>query len=162
MRAKPVTVAGVLVAAVATSACGQKPRTFDTKVEILRVRPISRDPKTNEVLTVDVEVSFLDCPGEQRKMSRGDKAFAACIMKHQPKEQVAAKLWYGKVDDDHFGNQIVKLAECDRKPDPRDEASYEVIQDCEDIIVNGVNVGVHCDRKPSKELLAKCPWFKKR
>jgi hypothetical protein len=161
MRWSGVVMAMGLSGALASSGCSQKPRTFDTNVEIVRIRPINRDPDTNEVRTVDVEVSFADCPGEQRKMIRGDKAFAACIMKHQSKDKVPAKLWYGKVDDEHLGNKIVKLADCDRKPDPKDEASFEVIQDCEDILVNGVSVGVHCDRKPSKELLAKCPWFKK-
>jgi hypothetical protein len=61
-----------------------------------------------------------------------------------------------------YKNRVVKLGECNRKIDPNDEASYEVVQDCEDMVVNGVVVGVHCDRTRNKELINKCPWFKVR
>jgi hypothetical protein len=151
-----------VVALLALAGCGDKPRAYDTNVEVLRIRPINRDPSTNEIRTVDVEVSFFDCPGEQRKTIRGDKAFAACILKQKVGDKLPVKLWYGRVSDDRYGNKIVKLGPCDRTPDPKDEASFEVVQDCEPVVVNGVDVGVHCDRRRSKALLAKCPWFKDR
>ena len=45
------------------------------------------------------------------------------------------------------------------KRDPRDARSYEVVQECSDVVVNGLKAGFHCDRKPNRELLDKCPWF---
>ena len=145
-----------------TLACSTE-KTFDTNVEIVRVRPIRRDlGDPSVVLTVDIEVSYAECPGEQRKMIRGDKAFAACVMKHKVGDKVPARLTWAMDDKGAYGNKIIKLAECERKLDPNDEASYEVVQDCEDLVVNGVVVGVHCDRKRTKELLEKCPWFRVR
>jgi hypothetical protein len=153
----------ILVAA----ACSDRPKTFDSNVEIIRIRPISRDPKTNQILTIDVELSYVDCPGEQRRMIRGDKAFAECLYSatgddphHKVGDKVPAKILFHPKPEGGYANDVVKLANCDRKIDPKDEASYEVVQDCEPLIVNGVEVGVHCDRTRNKELLKKCPWFK--
>lgn len=146
------------------AACGQGEKTYDSNVQIVRIRPIRRDlVDPTVVLTVDVEVSYVECPGEQRKMIRGDKDFAACIMKHKLNDKVPVKLaWSADAKTGAYKNRIVKLADCDRKADPNDEASYEVVQDCEEMVVNGVVVGVHCDRTRSKELVAKCPWFRVR
>jgi hypothetical protein len=163
--ALPLVGLGALLVA---TACGDKPKIFDTNVEIARIRPIRRDEKTNQILTLDVEVSFVDCPGEQKKMIRGDKAFAECLYsasgespKHKVGDKVPVKIAFGpRADGSGYENKLVKVAECTRKPDPKDEASYEVVQDCEPLVVNGVDVGVHCDRKRNRELLHKCPWFR--
>jgi hypothetical protein len=64
--------------------------------------------------------------------------------------------------DGTFKPAVLKLGDCPRVPDPNDEASFEIVQVCNDIFVNGVKVGFHCDRKPSAELLQKCPWFRPR
>jgi hypothetical protein len=162
-----LSLVGLGFVLVAT-ACGDKPKVFDTNVEIVRMRPIRRDEATNHIVTMDVEVSYTECPGEQRKMIRGDKAFAECFYsatgdnpKHKVGDKIPVKISFGpKPDGSGFRNQLVKLGNCERKIDPKDEASYEVVQDCEPIVVNGVDVGVHCDRTRNKELLKKCPWFK--
>ena len=144
--------------------CMSSPKSHKTNVEILRIRPIAVDEHHAEtVLTVDVEVSYHECPGEQRSFVRGDKEFASCIMKHSVGEKVPAKIWWGpNTERTQYVSKIMGLADCDRTPDPKDEASYEIVQDCEDMVVNGVVVGVHCDRRRNKELLATCPWFRIR
>ena len=108
-----------------------------------------------------VEVSYVECPGEQRRMLRGDADFAACFYKkYKVGDKVPAKLMWGPKGDGNYQHKIVGLSDCPKTIDPNDEAAYEVIQDCEPLIVNGVDVGVHCDRTRSKELLKKCPWFR--
>jgi len=56
---------------------------------------------------------------------------------------------------------VEKVGDCARKRDALDERSYEVVHECQDILVNGVNVGFRCVRKPTQELLNKCPWFRR-
>jgi hypothetical protein len=157
---------GVTTCWLLVAACGSEPTTYRANVEVVHVRPIRRDPATGAVLTVDVEISWFECPGEQRSTFRGDRDFAACIAATSPpvepgmKVPVAVEHARGPGDD--FRTQIHELAGCARHPDPQDEASYEVVQDCEDIVVNGVVVGVHCDRTRSADLLEACPWFRVR
>lgn len=157
--------AGLLAAltALAAVSCSAKSSEYQTNVEITRIRPIRRDDADwNHVLTIDVEVSYAECPGEQRRMIRGDADFAACILKHKVGDKVPAKLSWGPKDDGTYGHKILQLGDCVKKLDPKDEAAYEIVQDCEPIVVNDVEVGVHCDRKRSPALIDKCPWFRLR
>ncbi len=53
------------------------------------------------------------------------------------------------------------FTQCAIKPDPKEEANYELVQVCTDLQATGVTVGVHCDRTRPKELVAKCPWLRR-
>lgn len=56
----------------------------------------------------------------------------------------------------------MKFGDCPVKIDATDEANWEVVQVCKDLMVSGVAAGVHCDRTRNKELTDKCPWFKRQ
>jgi poly(hydroxyalkanoate) depolymerase family esterase len=57
---------------------------------------------------------------------------------------------------------VTKLGDCEVKQDPKDEANYEIVETCTDVKASGAVVGVHCDRTRSKELVAKCPWLRRK
>ena len=149
-------VGSVLVVAL-TPACSQKPQHFDTNVELARVEVV----KTGGGRWVDVELEYSDCPGEQREIFQADSAFADCLAKYKPGEKVPASIVWSQEADGHFDSEVEKVGDCVRKRDALDERSYEVVHECQDILVNGVNVGFRCVRKPTPELLAKCPWFRR-
>jgi hypothetical protein len=112
---------------------------------------------------MDVELLFLECPGVQRKVIRGDKAFAACARKLAKGDKLPVEIVVSyRADRGDYRNEVVKLGECERTVDPRDEASYETVQECADVVINGAVTGVHCDRTRGEALLAKCPWFRRK
>jgi len=57
---------------------------------------------------------------------------------------------------------LTRLGDCTLKQDPKDDANYEMVQTCSDIVATGAVVGVRCDRTRSKELVVKCPWLRRR
>jgi hypothetical protein len=65
-------------------------------------------------------------------------------------------------DEGHWTFEVHEAAGCKRPPDPNDEASFKMIRDCGDWVVNGAPVGFQCDYSDQKRLVQKCPWFKKR
>ncbi len=148
---------GSIVIVALTPACSQKPQHFDTNVELARVEVV----KTAGGRWVDVELEYSDCPGEQREIFQADSAFADCLSKYKPGEKVAASIVWSQEADGHFDSEVEKVGDCSRKRDALDERSYEVVHECQDILVNGVNVGFRCVRKPTQELLTKCPWFRR-
>ncbi len=151
------------VAALALLAlsCEAKPKYFDTKVTLKSVEVVARDAK-NEPQIIEVQVEYPDCPGEQLETLQGNVDFTRCALKYKIGEEVAAQIEWGPTDYGHYDSEIIKLGDCARKRDPRDARSYEVVQSCADVNVNGVKAGFHCDRKPTKELLGKCPWFARK
>lgn len=145
---------------VALGACHQT-RSYETEVEITRLSVVRRDD-AGEPLTVDVEVSYGACPGTQTEVMRGDAAFAACVAKRRVGETV-------KVVGDHVWDahgfyrwRVREFAGCARANDPADEASYGLVRECEDLEVQGAVVGFECRYAPEKELVARCPWFRRR
>jgi hypothetical protein len=130
---------------------------FDTNVELARVEVV----KTGGGRWVDVELEYSDCPGEQREIFQADSAFADCLAKYKPGEKVPASIVWSQEADGHFDSEVEKVGDCARKRDALDERSYEVVHECQDIVVNGVNVGFRCVRKPTQDLLCKCPWFRR-
>jgi hypothetical protein len=156
-RLKISVVFGCVGLLVAASSCKQKPQTFETTVELARTEVVS----TAAGRWVDVELEYSDCPGEQSEIFQADSAFADCITKHKPGEKLKASIVWSQEADGHYDSEVESIGECHRKRDALDERSYEVVHECKDLVVNGVNVGFRCVRKPSPELLAKCPWFKR-
>jgi hypothetical protein len=139
--------------------CADKTKTFDVRVEVARVRPVARDAD-QAVLAIDVELRFPECPGSAMTVIRGDRAFAECVQTLHVGQAVPATIVWHRRGDRHV-DDIVQLGGCRRVPDPRDDAWVEVVQRCEDLVENGMVVGVHCDRRRSKPLLERCPWFQR-
>jgi hypothetical protein len=140
------------------SGCG-KPVTYSTTVEVLQVQ---RFGQTGAGIT-DLELKFIDCPGDARKIIRGDKTFGQCGGKFKKGDKVRAELVVNySADRGQYRSEVVRLDDCPVKLDPKEEANYEIVQDCTDLVVSGATVGVHCDRTRNKGLVAKCPWFRRR
>jgi hypothetical protein len=139
------------------AACSDKPKTFETSVVLARTQVV----QTGRGKIIDVELEYSECPGEQQEIFQGDASFAECMAKYKPGEKLAATIVYSRLPDGHYDSEVTKIGDCGRKRDVNDDRSYELVHECHDIVVNGVPIGFHCDHKPTKELLSKCPWFKR-
>ena len=144
------------VLALAT-ACSNRTQGFDTHVLIARTEQVSAAGGR----AIDVELEYSDCPGEQREIFQADAAFADCLAQYKIGTNVEAHIVWQQEPDGHYDSEIDRVGACPRKRDALDERSYEIVHECHDIVVNGIKVGFRCNRKPTPELLAKCPWFKR-
>jgi hypothetical protein len=94
---------------------------------------------------------------------RGDKAFAACATKLEKGDKLKAEVTLAyNSERGSYQSDLVKLGDCEVKLDRKDEANYEIFQDCQDLKASGSTVGVHCNRRREGELLQKCPWLRRR
>lgn len=153
---RPFAALGFLLA---LTSC-DKPKTFDTTVEILKIRRFGQDPKAQ---VTEMELKFVDCPGETHKVIRAEKSFADCGAKLKKGDKVPSSivLSYNR-ERGTYRSDFAKIDGCEVKIDPKDEANYELVQTCRPVVATGVEVGVHCDRTRGPELLAKCPFLRRR
>jgi hypothetical protein len=158
-RASREVIAAAAVAAVAVSACSKRSTTYEAKVRLVRVENVRVDA-TAKATDVDVELEYVDCPGEQLEVLRGDAAFADCMKQYKNGEEVKVKIdHHWQADRVRWDWDVVEIGGCKRPPDADDISSFDTVQECEPIVANGVTEGFHCNRTPQKELLRKCPWF---
>jgi hypothetical protein len=151
----------MVATAIAVVSCGEKPQHYTTTVEVMQVQRMGQD-KSAPGMT-DLDLKFLECPGEARKIIRGDKTFGPCGAKFKKGDKITAEVVLNYSSErGQYRDEIVKLDDCPVKLDPKEEANYEIVQDCKDLTVSGAVVGVHCDRTRNKELVAKCPWLRRR
>jgi hypothetical protein len=153
--------AAVLGLVATIPSCHRAPKRFDTRIELVSTRTMGGQGGKAPTL-IELEMRFIDCPGEVYRVMRGDKALAECAGTMKPGEKVSAviEMSYDK-DRENYRDEVVKLGTCDVKLDPKEEANYETVQVCRDLMATGVAVGVHCDKKREGELIAKCPWLKR-
>lgn len=71
------------------------PKRYTTNVEIDSFQMFggggNGQPLKTPVL-IDIEMKFVDCPGDARKIMRGDRNFAACGMKYKKGDKVPVEL----------------------------------------------------------------------
>lgn len=148
------------VACAFTTACKNKPQRFQTNVEVIQVRQYGQQATGR---TTDLEVKFVECPGNARKVMRIDKSFSACGAKLKVGDKLQAELVMTyNAERGVYRDQIDKLGDCAVKTDQKDEANYNTVENCKDLEFTGSVVGVRCERGRSKELVAKCPWMRRR
>jgi hypothetical protein len=133
---------------------------FEAEVQIERVSPVQRD-ETGRVLTTDVEVIYVSCPGDQREILRGGAEFSECVASLAAPQRLKAKIEHRWTAEENYDSVITQLGTCKRPPDPLDEASYKLVRDCSDWRVNGARVGFQCNYSDKKQLIKSCPWFKR-
>jgi hypothetical protein len=141
--------------------CGDTTKKFTTTMQVVQVERFGKDPQ-NAVI-VDLELKYLDCPGECRRVIRTNGAFSKCAATVKEGDKLKAEIvskWSS--DRNTARNEIVKLGDCKIDQDPKEEANYEMVQVCSEVKMSGQVVGVRCDRTRPKELTDKCPWFKRR
>jgi hypothetical protein len=133
----------------------------ETEVSITRIATVHED-ETGKPVTLDLELSFSECPGSQTEVIRGGAAFAGCVAKHDVGDRVTVAIEHTWDDDGFYRWTVTKVGGCARVPDPSDEASFAIVRECEDLTVHGARVGFQCNYIPDKQLIAKCPWFARR
>ncbi len=154
-----VTLLLAIAAMVVSAGCSGK-KTFTTSAELTRVHIFGKDPKAPSM--IDVEMHYTDCPGNVRRLVRGDKNFSACALGFKKGDVVPLKveLRYD-FERSQYRSDVLRIGECDIKVDPKDEANYEIVERCDELKATGNAVGVHCSRKRSDEMVAKCPWLRR-
>jgi hypothetical protein len=152
--------AATLLAALplGAGACGGKAKTYSTHVELARIQVVHTDAK-GQAIDVDVEFEYPDCPGTQIEIIRGSAEFAACMGKYKVGDKVPASIDYHWDKRGYYDWDVHEMGGCKRPPSEYDESSFDKVEECEPIVVNGHEEGFKCNRIPQKELLKKCPWF---
>lgn len=142
--------------------CHERAQRFETKVEILSTRKMGTQQGKLPPTLLEVEMRFVDCPGEVKRVIRGDKDLARCAGELKKGETVAASIDFSyDRERENYRGDLVKLGSCDVKLDPKEDSNYETVQVCRDLKVSGVVIGVHCDKKRVGELVEKCPWLRR-
>ena len=158
MRCGPLALCVGLI--VGLSAC-EKPAHYTTTVELLKIRRFGQDAKAGGV--TEIELKYADCPGDARVVLRAEKSFAACGAKLNRGDKIPAEVMHAySRERGTYRSTITKIADCPLQVDTKDEANYELVQQCRPVVATGMEVGVHCDRQRGPELLAKCPWLRRR
>ena len=156
-----LTFGAVLSSLVLVVPACHRPKHYDANVEVTRVAAV-REDETGKPLTLDVEVSYVDCPGTQMEVIRGGPEFAACAGKYKVGDKLQVGIDHEWDEEGHYKWTVRKVGDCTRVPDPNDEASYALVRECDDWSINGTRVGFQCKYIPEKKLVDKCPWFKRR
>ncbi|HET7541009.1 MAG TPA: hypothetical protein VFK05_14095 [Polyangiaceae bacterium] len=159
-RAFACALIALLTALIA--GCHAKAQRYDTKVEILSTRVMGTQHGKSAPSLIEFELRFFECPGEVKRVVRGDKALAECAGELKAGEKVPAAIDF-KYDREreNYRGDLVQLGSCEVKLDPKEDANYETVQVCRDLKVSGVVIGVHCDKKREGELVEKCPWLRR-
>jgi hypothetical protein len=163
-HARPAPPAHALLAPLAAclllGGCGKKERIYESVVQLARYDVAEQDDKGNPTL-VDAELEWDPCPGDQFETIRGGPEFAACMAKHKVGEMLPVVVKWSWDERGFFRWDVLKVAECDRPPQEGDVASFEKIQECNEIKSHGVVTGFTCNRKPYAELIKICPWMRR-
>jgi len=147
----------LLLGLLAMGACN-KPKSYSTMMEVLQARRFGQGTGM-----VDLELKYVDCPGDARRVMRGDKAFGACAPSIKAGDKLRAELVLKySSEKGTYRADLVRLGDCPVSLDAKDEANYELYQDCQELKRSGSVVGIHCTRQRSPELLAKCPWLRRK
>jgi len=161
--------------------CKAAPKKFTTTVEVMQVRTFGGGqgqgqaggrsggqtggsagaPATGQKLT-DLDLKFADCPGNARQILRAPRDFSDCGTKLKVGDKLKAEvvLTYN-AERGVYRNEITKLGSCALKLDPKDEANYQMVENCSEVKATGVTVGVRCERGRTPALVEKCPWLRR-
>ena len=152
----PRVVVGAFFGVCLTGVVGcSKTEKFTTTVELVDIERFGQSQ-------VNFEMRYADCPGDNRRVLRGDKELAACTKDLKEGSKVPLEI-VSKYQGDKGGyrSEVVKLAGCPVKMDGKDEANYEMSSVCTEVKTTGAVVGVRCDRSRPKALVDKCPFFRR-
>ncbi|MCB1141324.1 MAG: hypothetical protein H7A24_14360 [Leptospiraceae bacterium] len=143
------------------SGCKKGPIVYQAEVTLNRMEIVRSDEKKNPLL-IDVELLYSTCPGTQIEILRSGRQLAECLLSKRKKgDKVQAEIIWKWNSLGYYNWEVVKIDDCERMIDPNDEATYNMIEECEDMVIYGAVVGFKCDRIPNDKLIDKCPWFKR-
>lgn len=154
-RARATVFGLVLFGAIA--GCSREHH-YESVCQIVRKEAVELD-KDGKPATIDMELEWDPCPGDQFQVIRGNKDFAACVEKYDVGDlvPVVAKQWWDPRG--FFRWDIEKLGDCKHTIEPEAMGSYEKSQDCSDTVNHGHTAGFTCSRRPFHDLLKRCPWM---
>lgn len=133
---------------------------YETEVTVERLRVMRKDEAGAPMVT-DVELAYSACPGEQLELVRGGPEFARCMQQYAVGQKLGIKLRHFYDESGEYTWEVHQIGACSRPPDPKDEASFATVRECEEWTVNGVRSGFRCSVAPDAHLVAACPWFRK-
>jgi hypothetical protein len=138
----------------------ERAQTYTTNVELLDIEHFGDPPATAK--QVNFELRYADCPGDNRRILRGDKDLAACTKDLKEGAVVPMEIVSKYVSDKGgYRSEVTKIAGCPVKWDAKEEANYQTTSVCTEVKTTGAVVGVHCDRSRPKALVEKCPFFRR-
>jgi hypothetical protein len=149
----------VLGLSLTFSACKGAPKHFTTTVEVMQVRTFgaAAGPKLT-----DLDLRFVECPGDARQILRAPREFSECGTKLKAGDKLKADIVVSyNSERGMYRDEITKLGDCALKLDPMDEANYQMVENCKELKATGVTVGVRCERGRTPALIAKCPWLRR-
>jgi hypothetical protein len=149
---------GPIALAPMVSGCTHPSHRYESTVQVVRQTIVARDEKA-EPTTVDIELEWDPCPGDQFQVIRGGQELAKCMEKYKSGYYVPVHVSHFWDPHGYYRWDIDKIGDCERKIEPTSEGSYEKSQECHDENAYGTGVGFTCDRKPFRELVAICPWM---
>lgn len=151
---RPIAVAVLLL-----TGCSGKAQHYTTTLDVLQVQQFGGADGG----MIEVEARYSECPGDARRVMRIEKTQSECLKNMAKGQQHKAELVTAfNAERGLYRSDIVKIDECPITLDPKEEANYETFQLCSDLKASGGVVGVHCDRRRTDEVTAKCPFLKRR
>ena len=139
----------------------ERAQTYTTNVELVDIEYFGDAPGSAK--QVNFELRYAECPGENRRILRGDQDLAACTKDLKEGAKVPIEI-LSKYSSERGGyrSEVTKLAGCPVKQDPKEEANYEMTALCTDVKATGAVVGVRCDRSRPAALVEKCPFLRRK
>ncbi|HEX6277214.1 MAG TPA: hypothetical protein VFZ53_29435 [Polyangiaceae bacterium] len=148
--------------------CKPAPQTFTTTVQVMQVRTFGGGQTGGQAggpagqKLTDLDLKFVDCPGNARQILRAPREFSECGTKLKVGDKLKAEvLLTYNAERGVYRNELTKLGSCALKLDPKDEANYQMVENCSEVKATGVTVGVRCERGRTPALVAKCPWLRR-
>lgn len=154
-------VKGLLVTALVAmtvAGCSKPAERFESVVQIVKRRKVDVDAE-GKTTAIDFELEWDPCPGDQFQVVRGDKEFAACTDKYRSGDFVPVMVRHWWDDRGFYRWDIERMGDCPRAIEPDSLGSYEKSASCQDVVQHGQTVGFDCSRRPSKDLVRRCPWM---
>lgn len=139
--------------------CGHPTTRWESVVQVVRKEAVEKDESTGEILTIDFEVEWDPCPGDQFQVIRGGRKFASCAAKYEVGDFVPVIANHFWDPHGYYRWDVERLGDCPHAVEPESLGSYEKSQDCRDVEHYDRQVGFMCRRKPHRQLLARCPWM---
>ena len=158
MEAKLKLAAMLVFVAPAILAGCSRDRRYESAVQIVRKEAIEK-ADDGSIETLDFEMEWDACPGDQYQVVRGGKDFAKCADKYNVGDFVPVIVKHYWDPRGYYRWDIEKVGDCDHAIQPDSQGSYEKSQECHDVQQYGRTVGFSCTRRPFKDLVARCPFL---
>ncbi len=147
------------VLAFASASCRRSTR-YDAYVDVTRITSVPADG--SNATTLDVEVTYVECPGRPVEVLRGGGDFAACAGKYKVGEKLKVSIDHAPTGEGHYKWSVRTVGECSLVAHPSEEAAYALVRECGDWSANRTGAAFRCRAIADEALVEKCPWFRRQ